>query len=271
MKFITFITIIIFIIFTLNIPTQAQIPHCGSGTPARAEGLVTTPELSGIFSTSSGVCITNDPKASFVSFKIPSYADLKSIYYDQVRSNDKLIKEPSLSSLPSGGIKLEGRDHLFHFSSDLTITSPADISGNQTGIIFVDGNLFIGPLASNKLKHGGNSSGLVLVVSGQVSIDPTVLEIDAVIISSGRIYTAGLANAAGACSFSSVTTDNNQPIKALTVNGSLISLNDTKPIAFCRKIDNTNKPSEEIHHQSKYLVILRNIFSSTLQKWSEIP
>ncbi|MFH1536169.1 MAG: hypothetical protein ABIC96_03830, partial [Patescibacteria group bacterium] len=125
---------------------------------------------------------------------------------------------------------------------------------------FVDGNLTIGPIPGNKLTTGA-SVGLVFVVEDDVNIDPTVTQIDAVIISSGTIYTAGAG-----CANSAVTTAN-----ALTVNGGLVSLSDVSPIKFCRKLSDNSLAAEKIVHQSKYLIILRDLFARNEQFWSEIP
>lgn len=64
-------------------PTPIPIPvYCGSGT-ARATGLVSTADLfPGSNFGSSGACIV-DPKAAFAPFRIPTFEDLKSLYYDQ--------------------------------------------------------------------------------------------------------------------------------------------------------------------------------------------
>lgn len=63
-------------------PPPGPTSSCGSGI-AKAEGLVTTPALpSGSNFNTSGACII-DPKAAFAPFKIPSFDELKSIYYDQ--------------------------------------------------------------------------------------------------------------------------------------------------------------------------------------------
>jgi len=148
-----------------------------------------------------------------------------------------------------------------------------DINGNMTvgvtGVIFVsktfkadgitkntDGNLNI----NTNLTNTNADTGLVFVVEGNVNIDPGVTQIDAVIISGGKIYTAG-AN----CGRSSVETTN-----ALTVNGSLISLG-TDQIIFCRTFINNTAATEIINQEPKYLVILRDLLSETSQTWSEIP
>ncbi len=242
-------------------------PGCSSALNNRATGLVTTPRLdpTSVFSTSGG-CVA-DPKTFF--YKIPSFDELKSIYFDQ----SKLPKEGADKQLYTLGdnpssIDLRTRDKIYFVNGNLTIDNPSDISGNQTGVIFVKGNLNIGPIPGNKLQQTPQTetSGLVFVVKGDVNIDSSVTQIDAIIISEGIIYTAG-AN----CTTNNVTTG------SLTINGSFISINpggSKEPIQFCRSLAgslNTNQPAEKINHQIKYLPILRNLFSFTYQKWSEIP
>lgn len=150
-------------------------------------------------------------------------------------------------------------DKLYHITTDgvtpgdLTISS--NITVDKTGIIFVDGNLNI----NTNLTHTSNSAGLVFVVKGNVNIASTVTRIDAVIISTGSIYTAGAG-----CTTNSVTAG------ALTIYGSLISLDANDKIKLCRTLANNNAAAEIVKQQPKYLVILRDLYAEILQKWSEI-
>lgn len=140
-----------------------------------------------------------------------------------------------------------------------------------TRVIFVDGVLNINDNFCNTNTVGSancNSStpidaltGTVYVVSGNVIIDPSVTRIDAVIISYGTIYTEGVD-----CTMSS-----DPPGSQLIINGSLVSLNADEPIQFCRKLADNSTAAEKIVNQPKYLVILRDLMSTTVQKWSEIP
>lgn len=255
--FITVITVI------LNSQINAQSTICSGGSDVnRADGLVSSPQLSGIFNTSSGRCIINDYKAAFASFTLPTYEKLKSLYYTQAKSTGSVAKENPLSSLPNEGIVLAGgKDHLYYFTGNLALARSNDIKGNRTGVIFVDGNLTIGPIPNSELTYGSNDTGLVFVVGGDVVIDKTITRIDAVIISSGTIFTAGED-----CLTSKISA------KQLVVNGSLIPLDIQKPIKFCRNlgVDNETKPAEKINQQPKYLVILKDIFFDTFRKWSEV-
>lgn len=244
-------------------PALAQSSACLGATPFRADGLVDTPNLSGKFNTSSGTCVI-DPKASFANFKIPSFDDLKVQFYTQAQNSSTITKHTEVASpqnLPGGKIDLGGnKDHLYSFSDNVTITSNSNFTGNNNGVIFVSKDLTIGPLDNNQLTIVSDTTGLVFVVGGNVNIDSSVTRIDAVIISSGTIYTAG-----NGCHTSQTAVGN-----TLIINGSLISLNPIAPIQFCRKLPTNNSPAEIINWQAKYLAILNNLFAAPFQKWSEI-
>lgn len=242
---------------------HAQSSNCSGSTPYRAEGLVAATSLLGKFNTSAGACVL-DPKAAYFSFKIPSFDDLKVQFYTQAKNStvvNKHAEVASPASLPGGKIALDSSDnHLYSFTDNVTITSNNNFTGNGNGVIFVSRDLNIGPLDQNQLTVPKEAAGLVLVVGDNVNIDSTVTRIDAVIISSGTIYTAG-----GGCTTSGTSTSS-----TLTVNGSLISLNSRKPIKFCRKLTNNQNAAELVNWQPKYLAILNNLFTSSFQKWSEI-
>ena len=242
--------------YTLN-PAFAQ----SCTTSPRADGLISAPQVSATtkFGTNSGACTIN-PKAAFAPYKVPTFDDLKSLYYTQAKSS---VRKDQIQGNPSQG----------EFTSKFTQNNIVLVNGdlpdvNYTGttkpsIVFVEGNLTIG----NDITYGDANSGLVFVVKGDVNIASTVTRIDAIIISSGTIYTAGAG-----CATSSVTT--NAP---LTIYGSLISLKqppDNDPsasyIKFCRSFGNNSLPAEVINNQVKYLVILRNLMSNTFQRWSEV-
>ncbi len=238
-------------------PTFAQNSgNCspsGSSLPAISGGLVSTPDLTN--NLANGVCII-DPRAAFAPYKIPTYDDLKSLYYTQAKSP---IRKATIAASPSQGA----------FTSTFTQNDIVLVNGdlpdlNYTGttkpsIIFVESNLSI----SNNITYGDDNSGIVFIVRGNVNIDKTVTRIDAVIISGGIIYTALTAGITSCSSLTPVTASQ------LVINGSLISLGNSS-IKFCRSLTDNSQPAEKINHQVKYLVILRNILSDTYQKWSEV-
>lgn len=264
-KKISISIILIFIaglMFFLPNPPKTHGADCFNDSSYQTTDLIQTPTLSG-FSTksSSGACVIDPQKSPFIPYKLPTYDDLTSAYYNQKKSIPNILvkHDPLSNDRTDGDIGLtSSSDHLYYVNGNLNINS--NIPGSQTGVIFVEGNLTINP-SSKKLKTG-NSTGLVFIVKGNVYIDPSVTEIDAIIISSGNIYTAGTTT----CETSTVPVT-----QALTVNGSLITIGETSKVVFCRKIDSAiAEPAEIINHQPKYFVILRNIYSDTLQRWSEI-
>lgn len=255
-------SIVVFAFISLLLTTYYQLPTIHAQVPAgcatpppssfpRVGGLVTTPNIdstSKFYTSPEGRCIVSS-QTPFVPYKIPTYADLKSLYYDQSKSTAK--KTTPITSLPASFTV----DGIYVTSGDLTINSSP--TGGGTQIVFVEGNLIF----SDNYTYGSRSSGTVFVVKGNVNINQSVKQIDAVIISSGTICTAynGIS-----CPTSNVIASQ------LTINGSLVSLDSTKPIQFKRNLTDNTQAAEVINHQPKYLVLLRNIFSLTLQKWSEI-
>lgn len=241
MKFLPF-----FIIFIASLipyafaqsPNSLPEGNCIQDTqnPRFSGGIVTSPRGGSNCSSDTGAFVFDD-KIHFLPFKIPTYDSLKSIFFDQSKQKDKML----------------------YNSSDLNAAA-VSLSENVK-VVFVDGNL---NFTQNYLYGASDGSkGTIFVVKKDINIDTNVSEINAVLISSGTIYTAGAG-----CTTNSINTPNQ-----LKINGSLISLDEKKPIQFCRNLqfDNASKPAEEINHQEKYVVILKDLFSETLQKWSEIP
>src|SRR5687767_12351828 len=104
MKYSAFIILgaIAFFSYTLHptSPPPAFAQSCTS-TTARATGLVSAPQVTAgsKFGTSSGACII-DPKAAFTPYKVPSYNDLKSLYYTQSKSG---VRKQEIAGNPSQG------------------------------------------------------------------------------------------------------------------------------------------------------------------------
>ena len=118
----------------------------------------------------------------------------------------------------------------------------------------MEGNLTIGPIPGNRFTYGNANSGIVLVVKGDVNIDPAITQVDAVIITQGTIYTAATAGAR--CTGSSVTAPQ------LTINGSLISLHPEKSIKFCRTLNDNSSPSEIVNYEIIADEIVRTLVGS---------
>lgn len=269
-KKFTILTALLILLLVIYLPaTKSSLAQstetCApvDSSPPRAEGLVTAPHIvSGTngpkFSTSSGACII-DLKTAFASYKRPSYRSLKSLYYTQRKDTSTVVKRESYpgthSYIPFNNVNNE--TSLVHINGDVTLTGGASYGTPVSGVVFIEGNLSF----TGDYTYDSTTTGTVFVVKNNVNIGPLVQRIDAVIISFKTIYTAGAG-----CSLATNPDINNQ----LVINGSLISLDETKPIKFCRKLLDNTLPAEKINHQVKYLVILRDLLSDTYQKWSEI-
>jgi hypothetical protein len=265
LKFSFFILFFFVFILSANFAhkTFAQTTNCQ--TNDRNQGLISGLNISGMFGNLSGQCVL-DPKAAYAVFKVPTYDELKSLYYTQSKITSK-ISVTTISSpigCPGGtallkGLNLTASHTLVTINCTNTILDDATAvntfalpGSNKIAIIFADGNLFI----NSNFNYGGPSYGTVLIVKGDVYISPTVTNINAVIISQGSIYTASQPPA--------LTTGYVSGTQQLTVNGSLISINSvdtTKKIYFNRFLSDNTRPAEVVRFDSKYLVILRGLMT----------
>lgn len=183
------------------------------------------------------------------------------LYANNIESADALIAASALMlaagtdsitpppPLPSG--------KLYHIIGNLSLDH--DITVNKTGVIFVDGNLYI----NTNLENTNTKTGLVFIVQGTIYINPGVDTINAFMISYGGFCSAwsGLECKDNLDSASQ---------KQLTINGSVISLNPTIAPQFVRQKTTLTTASETINYQPKYLVILKDIFSRDLKIWQEV-
>lgn len=235
----------------------------------RAEGLISTnEEIKGFFGNFTGQCITN-PQALYVPFKIPTYDELKVIFYNQVKTDAfktkhvSLLGDKSQSSIPFD----TSLDHIYHLADNLNMSG--NVTGTKSGVVFVEKDLRF----TADYTYGTGSTGTVFVVKGNISIDANVRTINAVLISEKIICTStpasGMASLDADCTglVPSGTND-------LTVNGNLISLSQDpsilNPIRFRRTLDDNSQASEKVNQQAKYFIILKNLFSQTLQITTEV-
>lgn len=259
-----------------SIPAVAPTPGPGSGgvpcptqspNPRVRNGLISAPDVGSKFGNELGQCV-NSSQAAFAPYKIPSYEDLKSLYYTQAKA-EKVTNINTTVAI----ITLTDDSKVFNYTAaDVEINNPYRYNG--TAVIFIEGNISIN--RDITVNPSDPNKGLVFVVKGNVIIDQSVTQIDAVIISAGTIYTAGAD-----CTTNSVSNAN-----PLTIRGSLISTYQDRNQAFsctsasppancplinlCRELSNNNNPAELVINQPKYLVILKDLYADTLQKWSEI-
>lgn len=252
MKFkfsLVFFLIIIFLILLPNSSSKtiATGPCDYVSGRINATDLITALADSEGFGTKSGACVINTNDAVFKIDNIPKYADLKSKYYTQSKALKVTVTSTSLPAVIAD-------QTVYLVIGDLTVSGAVP---GGTAVVFVDGQLNI----NSDFTYGSDTTGIVFIVQGNVNIDQTVTKIDAVIISGGTICTAYNS---GSCLNGTVTT------APLVINGSLISLDATYPIQFKRYLSDNSKAAEVVKHQVKYLVILRNILSDTVQKWTEV-
>lgn len=234
-------------------PGPGEVINCPiqNTNPRVQNGLISTPNISDKFGNPGATCVIGNP-APFAFFNIPGYDAVKSIYFTQSKSPNKTVKTgATLDPIADGYIY-----NYTNLSGSSTGAAGVVYSYSSTAVVFIDGNLSI-----NGNITGASNVGLVLVVGGKITIASGVTRIDAVLISAGKIYTADAD-----CSHTSPVT-----ASQLIVNGSLISLDATNNIEFCRTLLTGNiNPAELINNQPKYLVILRSLYSASWQKWSEI-
>ncbi len=269
------LSIILLVLFFPSARPEVKA-QAGCQTGQGATGLISAPSITGFGNNIGGVGVCNqDSSSAFATYKIPTYESLKSRYFTQVKQTPSVAKHDPLTGdkTQSDLIMPSGSDHVYYIqktsltSSDGNLTINANMAG-PTALVIIDGNLNINTnlCYSTTCPSGAvhSSTGIVFVVKGNVYISPSVTRIDAIIISEGTIFTAASSSDL-LCNKNTVLSD------PLVINGSLISLHAQKPIVFCRTLRAGNTvASEQINHQVKYLVILRNLLSDTWQRWSEV-
>jgi len=267
---------------------HAQTASCPTSTGTATNvinGLITGGSISS-FTSDTGNCISATT-AKIATYKLPSYADLKSIFFTQLKTIPGVSgKYPSDSSQPAVTesnfvtytANLNNVDSTILVTGDLHLTAPSQINGTHSGVIFVDGSLYIGypsdtfsggATNNGQVIYGANGvSGLVFVVRDNIFIDKSITRVDAVLISGGQICTAyDSNNPSTICPLNSSTTSYITPMNnfPLIINGALISLttNPTQNIKFSRSMYDNTQPAEQIFTQPKYLVVLKNLFTQS--------
>lgn len=276
-KPLLYLAVVVLLIIYL-FPFAKSFAACPAGTARRIgveNGLLTTTKdfttATSKFST-SGPCIIDSP-ATIPQFAVPTYAEMKSIYYDQAKpSSTTSRKALDITDIDNqttfNGILETGKTaYLLHRAGDLSITS--NISGNNNLVIFVDGNLLI-KTGTNTFTYGDSNSGVIFIVQGNVYTDQAMgggsNSINGYFIVSGQFCSASSgSDPASATCVSNID-------KTLTINGSIIALatESTNKPNFGRINSADSNPSETINYQAKYLVILSNIFSKNLSIWREL-
>ncbi len=260
MRQLLFFISILVIFFTAKIIYGATSCNTDEINP-RAEGLVSTSDInpaSKFGTTSKGRCITNTSSAGgrvdIEKFTIPTYKNLKNQFYTRSAQNKKRVTQfDEITSDNRDGIYLVGSD------SGMTLDTITFVNNSPgTKVVFIDQSLTI----TQDITYAPD--GLVFVVAGDINIEKTVEKIDAVLIAYGTICTAF---------DSTFCPSQNILAEPLKINGSLISLKpyseSEEAIKFRRNLLDNNQPVEQINHQIKYLVILKDLFSEDLTITSE--
>lgn len=261
---------------TTTAPSPVSCPLLGStgfnsivlATPAPGvpAGLLSFTNQSGLstFSTPDKCVIGN--KAAVPQYSIPNFAEVKSLYFDQLKINPDPRQKPLPGNQTQTDFKTpidltidpltgDAGPKLYDITGDFTIGSGGDIKVQRTGVILVEGNLNI----NTNLTQDTNTTGLVFIVKGDVNIKDTVNQVNAYIVTFGTFCSA---YSSGNCSAQS-------PAGQLIINGSVISLSGTPP-KFVRTNGDNSQPAEKVNFDPKYLALLKDIFARTLQIWSEV-
>lgn len=256
---IVFISLLlpVYILYTIYyIPTTYAQDPCASPSPGAipfAEGLVTGNSFGATLQT-TGPCLQGEQTSILLEqakIRVDDYNTLRSIFYDQSKATKG-------DTITSGRLPILSGSKIYssNLNTNVRITGgPPSSPSSAVAVIFIDGILDIA--GDIIFRTNDSSSGIVFVVKDEISINPNVTQIDAVLISSGTICTASRGNPCFASSYTK--TD------PLVINGSLISLNAQEPIDFKRTLfDNAVDAAEKIYSQPKYLVILKGLFSKDL-------
>ena len=236
-------------------PVGTNPPLSAAASPiANSDGLISAAGSLGIkYDNPRGICITNPA----VNTPLLSYANLK----------DKFITQYSGATTNSattiGPFNFTTSINT-NYTGNLTVNGDLTAGSSVLAVIFVEGNLTI----NNNITYADNdySSGLVLVVNGNVDINPAVNQINAFIIANGDVYTAG-----SGCTKSNVLTASPLVIKGSLTSLKAVALSAPPPIKFCRKLaDNKTTPAEQVIFDPKFLVIFKNSFGQAISQTTEI-
>lgn len=176
-----------------------------------------------------------DSPCSFtVAFPLTGYYVFR-IYANDKDANtpDALIATSNQFAISSGTVTQPTRPSgkLYRVTGDLTLNS--DITVNETGVIFVDGNLYI----NTNILNSNNTKGLVFVVQGNINISRDVETVNAFMIAHTGFCSAWNGTTCVDYGTGDTCTGNTgiNCRKYLTINGSVISLNTTTPPSFVRQ------------------------------------
>jgi hypothetical protein len=153
------------------------------------------------------------------------------------------------NKLPDGGIG--------EYKGNVDIEQEGNIqwTGKPT-VIFIDGNLTFGA----GLDVNSNT-GLVFIVSGNITINSAVTQVDGVFISYGKFNTTSYTTSCGV----PLTETHSQ----LQIHGAVYSFGST---CFTRNLGKAKNadPAELITYEPKYLVLFRETLGETVTSFKEV-
>lgn len=215
-------------------------------------GLLTLPSVSTDYYIFDPSYCLAQAQAQIPPVTVPSYDKLKAVYYQKSNKKDTLTN----TTLTTGDIT--SKNGKVTTISNLTVSSINNVASNRTLVVFVDKDLTI----TGNIQIDQSNSGVVFIVGGNVNINKDVDRIDAVIVTSGKFCDTWDS----ACLPSDDPSSNTQ----LTINGSVIALDSSKPPIFHRSNGDNTNPGEIINYQPKYLVIFRGLLGRDEVYWTEI-
>ena len=138
---------------------------------------------------------------------------------------------------------------------DSTPTSWPVVYAGGVKVIFVNRNLNI-----NSNLQIASSTGLVFIVSGNITINSAVIQVDGVFISYGTFNTT---------SYNSCGIPLTETHSQLKINGAVYSFGQACFTRNLGKIHNSD-PAELITYEPKYLVLFRELLGETVTSFKEV-
>ena len=128
-------------------------------------------------------------------------------------------------------------------------------ANERPAVIFVDGNMTI----DNNISINANS-GIIFIVSGDITVDATVDEIAGMFITDGTFYSRDVIT----CALNPSHDDDR-----LVINGAVYAFGD---LCFTRDLgaSNENTPAELINYEPKYLYLFQEIVGDPTVIYREV-
>ena len=202
----------------------------------------------------------NNLFTSAKTWLVKSYSPLN-VYPTAASSYTSLLGLYSKNGIPGVGTTENDVNNLAgnigQTSGDMTADStswPVSYNGGAK-VIFVNGDLRI-----NSNLNIASSTGLVFIVSGNITINSAVTQVDGVFISYGTFNTT---------SYNSCGIPLTETHSQLKINGAVYSFGQACFTRNLGKIHNSD-PAELITYEPKYLVLFRELLGETVTSFKEV-